>query len=78
MSFQIFGSHESISLNGARFGVETKKLWPFEDDCAKLNGNVTAAPHFSIVGHVFGALYGAQIMHTICCFEAREVINPML
>ncbi|KAL6323886.1 hypothetical protein AAG906_005883 [Vitis piasezkii] len=61
---------ESIGSNGARFGVETKKLWPFEDDCAKLNGNVAAAPHFATVGHVFGALSGAQIMHTICRFEA--------
>ncbi|WJZ91034.1 hypothetical protein VitviT2T_010144 [Vitis vinifera] len=61
---------ESIASNGARFGVETKKLWSFEDDCAKLNGNVAAVPHFATVGHVFGALYGAQIMHTISPFEA--------
>ncbi|KAL6313454.1 hypothetical protein AAG906_004417 [Vitis piasezkii] len=40
------------ALNGAQFGVETKKLWPFEDDCAKLNGNVAAAPHFTTIGHV--------------------------
>ena len=46
ISFQILGSQESIGSNGSRFGVETKKLWPFEDDCAKLNGNVAAAPHF--------------------------------
>ena len=26
----------------------------------------------------FGALPGAQFMHTICRFEAREVRNPML
>ncbi|KAL6329456.1 hypothetical protein AAG906_020908 [Vitis piasezkii] len=25
---------ESIASNGARFGFETEKLWPFEDDCA--------------------------------------------
>nr|CAN62689.1 hypothetical protein VITISV_010398 [Vitis vinifera] len=61
---------ESIGSNGAQFGVETKKLWPFEDDCAKLNGNVAAAPHFATVGHVFGALSGTQIMHTISLFEA--------
>ncbi|WJZ84575.1 hypothetical protein VitviT2T_004175 [Vitis vinifera] len=61
---------ESIGSNGARFGVETKKLWPFEDDCAKLNGNVAAAPHFATVGHAFGALSGAQIIHTISLFEA--------
>ncbi|KAL6349770.1 hypothetical protein AAG906_001657 [Vitis piasezkii] len=56
----------------------SKKLWPFEDDCAKLNGNVAAAPHFATVGHVFEALPGAQIMHTICRFEAWEVRNPVL
>ncbi|RVW18362.1 hypothetical protein CK203_101107 [Vitis vinifera] len=61
---------ESIGSNGARFGVETNKLWPFEDDCAKLNGNVAAAPHFATVGHVFGALSGAQIMQIIFLFEA--------
>ena len=44
ISFQILGSQESIGSNGARFGVKTKNLWPFEDDCAKLNGNVAAAP----------------------------------
>ena len=27
-----------------------KQLWPFEDDCAKLNGNVAAAPHFATIG----------------------------
>ena len=68
--FQSLGSQESIASNGARFGVETKKLWPFEDDCAKLNWNVATAPHFATVGHVFGALFGAQIMHTISLFDA--------
>ena len=32
--FQILGSQESIASNSARFGFETEKLWPFEDDCA--------------------------------------------
>ena len=68
--FQSLGSQESIASNGARFGVETKKLWLFEDDYAKMNGNAVAAPHFATVGHIFGALYGAQIMHTIFHFEA--------
>ena len=31
--FESLGSQESIASNGARFGVETKELWPFED-CA--------------------------------------------
>ena len=70
------GIQESIASNGARFGVETKKLWPFEDNCAKLNENVAAVPHFATVGHVFGALPGAQIMHMICRFKDWEVINP--
>ena len=34
MLFQSFGSQESIASNGAQFGFETEKLWPFEDDCA--------------------------------------------
>ncbi|RVW89402.1 hypothetical protein CK203_046880 [Vitis vinifera] len=72
ISFQSLGSQEFIASNGARFGVETKKLWPFEDDCAKLNGNVATAPHFATVGHVFGALSGAQIMHTISLLKLRK------
>ena len=34
--------------------------------------------NFSTVGHIFEALYGAQIMHMICRFEAWEVRNPAL
>ena len=41
-----------------------------QDECAKLNGNVAAAPHFATVGHVFGELSGAQIMHTIYHFKS--------
>ena len=44
-----------------------------QDECAKLNGNVAAAPNFATVGHIFGALPGAQIIHTISLFEAWEV-----
>ena len=33
---------------------------------------------FSTVVHVFGALYGAQIMHMICHFKSWEVRNPVL
>ena len=43
ISFQSLGSQESIASNGAQFGVEMKKLWPVEDDNAKLNRNVAAA-----------------------------------
>ena len=55
-----------------------KKLWLFEDDYAKLNGNVAAAPNFTTVRDIFEALPGAQIMHTIYHFEAWEVRNPVL
>ena len=47
-----------------------KKLWPFEDDYAKLNGNVAAAQNFATVRHIFEALSGAKIMHTIYQFKS--------
>ncbi|KAL6343664.1 hypothetical protein AAG906_025029 [Vitis piasezkii] len=34
--------------------------------------------NFATVGHDFGALPGAQIMHMICRFKAWEVRNPVL
>ena len=37
MSFRSLGSQKSNASNGARIGVETKKLWPFEDNHAKLS-----------------------------------------
>ena len=70
MSFWILGSQESMASNGTWFGFEMKKLWPFVDDYAKLNGNVAAAPNFANVRHVFEALPGAQIMHGIYQFKA--------
>ena len=60
------------------FGFEMKKLWSFEDDYAKLNGNVAAAPNFATVRHVFEALPAAKIMHAIYHFKSWEVRNPML
>ncbi|KAL6313191.1 hypothetical protein AAG906_016782 [Vitis piasezkii] len=30
---------ESIASNGARFGVETKKLWSLQENCTELSGN---------------------------------------
>ena len=44
------GSQESRASNGAQFGVETKKLWSFEDKRAKLSGNFAADTPF---GRVF-------------------------
>ena len=46
ISFQSLGSQESRALNGAQFGVETKKLWSFEDKRAKLSGNFAAETPF--------------------------------
>ena len=34
--------------------------------------------HFATVGQIFEVLPGAQIMHTICCFEAWEVRSPIV
>ena len=52
MSFWSLGSQESSALNGMWFGFETKKLWPFEDNYAKLNGSGAAAANFTTVRHV--------------------------
>ena len=52
MSFWSLGSQESIASNGPWFGFETKKLWPFEDNYAKLNGSGAAAANFTTVRHV--------------------------
>ena len=78
MSFWSLGSQEYMASNGTWFGFETKKLWPFENDYAELNGNVAATPNFATVRYVFGVLPGAQIMHTIYHFESWEVRNPVL
>ena len=37
MSFRSSGSQDSNASNGPWIGAETKKLWLFEDNCAKLN-----------------------------------------
>ncbi|KAL6349632.1 hypothetical protein AAG906_035793 [Vitis piasezkii] len=68
ISFQSLGSQESIASNGARFGVETKKLWPFEDNYAKLN---TAAPILLLLD-TFWSPFGAQIIHTISLLKLRK------
>ncbi|RVW19624.1 hypothetical protein CK203_114692 [Vitis vinifera] len=88
--FRRLGSHESNTLNGVQIGVETKKLWSLQENWTELSGNfahlnprqlckaernIAAAPNFATVRHVFGAVPGAQIMHTIYQFEAWEVRN---
>ena len=42
MLFRSLGSQESNALNGAQIRAEMKKLWPLEDNCAKLKGNFTS------------------------------------
>ena len=37
--FRSLGSQESNASNSVQFGAETKKLWPFEGNCAKLKRN---------------------------------------
>ena len=32
----------------------------------------------TVISATFGALSKVQFIHTICCFEAQEVTNPML
>ena len=78
MSFEILGSHKSSASNGARFAVETKKLWPFEDDRANNERKCHSRTPFRNCWMHFGALTGSQIMHTISRFESREVRSPML
>ncbi|WKA01774.1 hypothetical protein VitviT2T_020038 [Vitis vinifera] len=46
MSFRILGSQKSNASNGTQIGVETKKLWPFEDNCIKLCENFAAQSPF--------------------------------
>ncbi|RVW63703.1 hypothetical protein CK203_052786 [Vitis vinifera] len=65
---------------GANSSVQSMEIShdAIQDNYAKLNGNGAAAANFTTVRHVFGALPGAQIIHTIYHFEAWEVRNPVL
>ena len=42
MLFRSLGSQESNASNGVQIGAEMKKLWPFEDNRAKLSENFAA------------------------------------
>ena len=54
MSFQSLGSQESSASSSARFGVETKKLWLFEDDCAHHERKCRSrTPILLLLGHIF-------------------------
>ena len=35
--FRSSGSQKSNALNGVQIGVETKKLWPLQENCAEMN-----------------------------------------
>ena len=39
ISFRSSGSQESNASNGVQFRAKMKKLWPFEDNCTKLEGH---------------------------------------
>ena len=49
MSIRILGSQKSNTSNDTWFGVETKKLWPFANERAKLSGNFAAEEPFQRV-----------------------------
>ncbi|KAL6312691.1 hypothetical protein AAG906_008909 [Vitis piasezkii] len=66
----------SIDSNGARFGFETEKLWPFEDDCIDHERKCRTSIFYRWTH--FEALPGAKIMHTISRFKAWEVRSPAL
>ncbi|KAL6340563.1 hypothetical protein AAG906_010471 [Vitis piasezkii] len=65
----VLGSQESIASNGARFGVEMKKLWPVEDDNAKLNRNVAAASILLLLDTFWSTFWSSNYAYHIS-FEA--------
>ena len=46
--FQSLGSQESNASNSVRIGAEMKKLWPFEDNYAKLKGHFKMILKFNL------------------------------
>ena len=73
ISFRISGSQESNSLNGMQFGVETKKLWLFEDEHSKLSGNFAAETPF---GRVFSSCETTP-WHTSATSQHRTPISQL-
>ena len=59
--FKILGSEESKSSNGAQFGVETKKLWSFEDKRTKLSENFAAETPFGRVFRSCETNFGTRV-----------------
>ena len=47
-SFWSSGSQESNASNGVQIGAEMKKLWPFADNCTKLEGHFEMISKFNL------------------------------
>ena len=73
ISFQSLGSQESIASNSDRFGVETKKLWPFEDKPRKAKAGIffISQPHPQFEGCFAAAKppFGTRV-------PLRSVVHP--
>ena len=46
--FRSLVSQESNASNGLQIGAEMKKLWPFEDNCTKLEGHFEMISKFNL------------------------------
>ena len=46
ISFRSSGSQESNTSNGVQIEAKMKKLWPFEDNCTKLDGHFAPCAKF--------------------------------
>ena len=62
-------------LHRAKQGAKISHSAKLDSRCEIL---ILRCENFASVGHIFEALPGAQIMHTIYRFEAWEVKNPFL
>ncbi|KAL6322947.1 hypothetical protein AAG906_022785 [Vitis piasezkii] len=74
--FQSSGSQESNASNGAQFGVETKKLQPFEEDHSKVLRNQAFASdlrpwrftnhlEWQVLGERYEPLQGASVINFV-------------
>ncbi|RVW20042.1 hypothetical protein CK203_114955 [Vitis vinifera] len=67
------GSQKSRASNGAQFGVETKKLWSFEDKRAKLSENFAVETPFGRVFHSCETTF----WHTSAIFSTNPLISKL-
>ena len=65
--FQSSGSYESNASNGARIGIETKKLWPFEDNHIKLCEISQPKAHFAVVKWAAKPTFGTWVPFSSLC-----------